>query len=103
VTSRSSSRAPSSTTRRDDSIPFPLSLPAATVDEQGVRTPSKTFAQTVFVRPGRAGVPGREPDPAAAVPFDMTVVMRITATSDSGDTFDTNEISYAVGVLAPPL
>ena len=27
--------------------------------------------------------------------------MTIRAISDSGDTFDTNEISYAVAVLAP--
>ena len=33
----------------------------------------------------------------------MTVVMTITAISDSGDTFETNEISYAVAVQAPTL
>jgi hypothetical protein len=37
------------------------------------------------------------PDP----PFDMTVVMSITAISDNGDTFETNEVSFPVNVQAP--
>jgi hypothetical protein len=84
-----------------DSIPLPVSLPAAGVDEDGVRTPSKSFSQTVFVPPDVLAFLSQNqtllPDP----PFDMTVVMTITAISDSGDSFDTNEISYPVTVLAP--
>jgi hypothetical protein len=29
----------------------------------------------------------------------MNVVMRITGTSDSGDSFDSNEFTYAVSVI----
>jgi hypothetical protein len=84
-----------------DSIPFPVSLPAAAVDEDGIRTPSFAFSQTVFVPPDVLAFLAQNqtllPDP----PFDMTVVMTITGISDSGDSFDTNEISYPVTVLAP--
>ncbi len=86
-----------------DTIPLAFSLPAAAVDEDGVRTPSESFAQTVFVRPDvlafLAANQNLLPDP----PFDMTVVMTITAISDSADEFDTNEVSYGVTVLAPLL
>lgn len=84
-----------------DSVPLPISLPAAAVDEDGLRTPSRTFAQTVFVPPDVVAFLNQNqtlfPDP----PFDMTVVMTITAISDSGDSFETNEISYVVTVLEP--
>lgn len=84
-----------------DSIPLPLSLPPASVDEDGTRTPSRSFAQTVFVAPDVVAFLNQNqtlfPDP----PFDMTVVMTITAISDSGDSFDTNEVSYLVTVLQP--
>ncbi len=86
-----------------DSIPFPQSLPAAVVDDQGVRTPSKSFSQTVFVGADVIAFLTQNqtllPDP----PFDMTVVMTITGISDSGDSFDTNEISYPVTVFGPSL
>jgi hypothetical protein len=32
-------------------------------------------------------------------PFSMNVVMTITAVSDSGDSFDTNEVTYGVQVI----
>jgi hypothetical protein len=84
-----------------DSIPFPVSLPPASVDDDGIRTPSSTFAQTVFVGADVLAFLAQNqtllPDP----PFDMTVVMTISGISDSGDSFDTNEISYPVTVFAP--
>jgi hypothetical protein len=86
-----------------DLVPLPVSLPAAAVDEQGVRTPSKTFVQTVFVRPDVLAFLAANQTLLPTLPFDMTVVMTITAISDSGDSFDTNEISYAVNVQAPAL
>ncbi len=55
----------------------------------------------VFVRPDVLAFLSQNqtllPDP----PFDMTVVMSITAISDSGDTFETNEINFPVIVQAP--
>ena len=86
-----------------DSVPLPFSLPPAAVDEDGVRTPSKAFSQVIFVRSDVLAFLTQNqtllPDP----PFDMTVMMTITAISDSGDSFDTNEISFPVRVIAPSL
>ena len=86
-----------------DSVPLPVSLPPAAVDDQDVRTPSKAFAQTVFVQPDVLAFLTANQTLLPPLPFNMTVVMTITAISDSGDSFDTNEISYGVTVLAPPL
>jgi len=86
-----------------DDVPLAFSLAAAAVDEQGIRTPSEAFAQTVFVRPDVMSFLAANQNLLPQTPFDMTVRMTIRATSDSGDTFDTNEISYAVAVLAPAL
>jgi len=86
-----------------DSVPLAISLPPAAVDDDGVRTPSKSFSQTIFVRSDVLAFINQNqtllPDP----PFDMTVVMTITAISDSGDSFDTNEISFPVRVVEPLL
>lgn len=86
-----------------DVVPLAISMPAAAVDDDGVRVPSKTFAQSIFVRSDVLAFLNQNqtllPDP----PFDMTVVMTITAISDSGDTFETNEISFPVRVLEPLL
>ncbi len=86
-----------------DSVPLAISLPPAATDDDGVRSPSKSFSQVIFVRPDVLAFLNQNqtllPDP----PFDMTVVMTITAISDNGDTFDTNEISFPVRVLAPLL
>jgi hypothetical protein len=86
-----------------DSIPFPFSLPPAGVDEDGARTPSRSFSQTVFVPPDVMAFLAQNQNLLPKPPFDMTVVMTITAISDSGDSFDTNEVSYPVTVLAPLL
>jgi len=86
-----------------DSIPFPISMPPASVDDQGVRTTSKTFAQTVFVGADVIAFLTQNQTLLPAPPFNMTVVMTITGISDSGDSFDTNEISYPVTVFGPSL
>ena len=86
-----------------DSVPLAISLPPAGVDEDGIRTPSVSFAQTIFVRPDVLAFLAQNQTLLPDLPFDMTVVMTITAISDSGDSFDTNEISFPVRVLAPSL
>jgi hypothetical protein len=86
-----------------DSVPLPISLPPATVDDKGVRTPTKSFSQVVFVRPDVLAFLAANQTLLPPLPFDMTVVMTITAISDSGDSFDTNEISYPVIVNRAPL
>ena len=86
-----------------DSVPLAISLPPAAVDEKGVRTPSKSFSQTVFVQSDVLAFLSDNQTLLPSLPFSMTVVMTITAISDSGDSFDTNEVSYPVTVLAPTL
>ncbi len=86
-----------------DSVPIAISMPPAAVDDQGVRTPSQSFTQVIFVRPDVLAFLAANQTLLPKPPFDMTVVMTITAISDSGDSFDTNEISYPVAVLAPSL
>ena len=86
-----------------DSVPLAISLPPAAVDDLGVRTPSKSFSQTVFVQSDVLAFLSDNQTLLPSLPFSMTVVMTITAISDSGDSFDTNEISYGVTVLAPSL
>ena len=84
-----------------DSVPLPVSLPPAVVDEQGIRKPSTSFSQTVFVGTDVLAFLADNQTLLPSLPFNMTVVMTITAISDSGDSFDTNEISYPVTVLPP--
>jgi hypothetical protein len=86
-----------------DSVPLPITLPPAAVDVDGIRTPSKSFSQTIFVRPDVLAFLAANQTLLPPLPFDMTVVMTVTGISDSGDSFDTNEISYTVAVLAPAL
>ncbi|MCC6849718.1 MAG: hypothetical protein IT294_14535 [Deltaproteobacteria bacterium] len=86
-----------------DSVPLSSSLPPATIDDQGVRSPSVSFSQTVFVRPDVLAFLAANQNLLPEPPFDMTVVMTITGISDTGDSFDTNEVSYPVAVLAPSL
>lgn len=86
-----------------DSVPMPISLPPAAVDDQGARTPSKSYSQVVFVRPDVLAFLAANQNLLPKPPFDMTVVMTITAIADTGDSFDTNEVSYPVTVVAPAL
>ena len=86
-----------------DFVPLAISLPPAAVDDLGVRTPSKSFSQTVFVQSDVLAFLSDNQTLLPSLPFSMTVVMTITAISDSGDSFDTNEISYPVFVQAPIL
>ncbi len=86
-----------------DVVPLAISLPPAVEDDDGLRTPSKSFSQTIFVRPDVLAFLSQNQTLLPDLPFDMTVVMSITAISDNGDTFETNEISFPVRVLEPLL
>jgi hypothetical protein len=86
-----------------DLVPLSFSLPPATVDDKGVRTPSKEFAQTVLVQPSVLAFLADNQTLLPLLPFNMTLVMTITAISDSGDSFVTNEVNYLVNVRAPSL
>ncbi len=82
-----------------DFVPMSVSLPPATVDDDGIRTGSKTFAQTIFVPPDVIAFLNQNQNLLPAFPFSMNVVMTITAIGDSGDSFDTNEVTYGVQVI----
>jgi hypothetical protein len=82
-----------------DFVPLSLTLPPAGVDDEGNPAPSKTFAQTLFVSSDVMAFLNQNqtllPDP----PFNINVVMRANARSDSGDSFDSNEFTYNLIVI----
>jgi hypothetical protein len=82
-----------------DQLSLAITLPPAAVDEEGVRTSSKTFAQTIFVPPDVIAFLNQNQTLLPAFPFTMNVSMTITAVSDTGDTFETNEVTYTVQVI----
>jgi len=84
-----------------DVVPLAVSLPPASINDQNVRTPSVAFDQTIFVSPDILAFLARNQNLLPPLPFNMNVEMRITAVSDSGDTFETNEVTYPVLVIAP--
>jgi hypothetical protein len=51
------------------------------------------------MQPGVIAILNQNPSLLPPKPFTMSVVMRLTGTSDSGDTFDSNEFTYTVTVL----
>ncbi len=62
-------------------------------------TANIALAQTFFVSPDVIAFLNQNPSLLPPKPFSMSVVMRLTATSDSGDTFDSNEFTYTVNVV----
>jgi hypothetical protein len=82
-----------------DRVSLGLSLPPVTVDDQGVRTGSKTFAQTIFVPPDVIAFLNQNQTLLPSFPFTMNVTMTITAIADTGDTFETNAVTYTVQVI----
>ncbi len=58
-----------------------------------------SYAQTIFVSPDVIAFLNQNPGLLPPRPFDMNVVMRVEAISDSGDFFGSNEFTYSVGVF----
>jgi hypothetical protein len=81
-----------------DFVPLGVRLGPAVVPEGGVAT-NVAFAQVIFVQPDIMAFLNQNPSLLPTPPFTMNVVMRLTGTSDSGDSFDSNEFTYAVSVL----
>lgn len=81
-----------------DFVPLGIRLGPATVPEGETRT-NVAFAQTLFVQPDVMAFLNQNPSLLPRPPFTMNVVMRLTGTSDSGDSFDSNEFTYAVSVI----
>jgi hypothetical protein len=82
-----------------DRVALSITLPPATVDEQGVRTEAKTFAQTVFVPPDVIAFLNQNRSLLPQFPFSMNIRMTITAIGDTGDDFETNQVTYTVQVI----
>ncbi len=81
-----------------DFVPLGIRLgPKPTGDSQS--TDNLAFAQTFFVGPDVIAFLNQHPNLLPPKPFTMSVVMRLTGTSDSGDSFDSNEFTYTVNVV----
>jgi hypothetical protein len=70
---------------------------------QGETATNEAFAQTFFVPPDDIAFLNQNPSLLPPKPFTMNVVMRLTGTSDSGDSFDSNEFTYTVTVVPSTL
>jgi hypothetical protein len=66
---------------------------------EGQTATNEAFAQTFFVPPDDIAFLNQNPSLLPPKPFTMNVVMRLTGTSDSGDSFDSNEFTYTVTVV----
>ena len=81
-----------------DFVPIAITLGPAVVAE-GQETTSVAFAQTLFLSSDILAFLNQNPSLLPTTPYNMNVVMTATAVSDSGDTFDANEINYNITVL----
>lgn len=81
-----------------DFVPLGIRLGPAVVPE-GQTATNIAFAQTIFVQPKIMAFLNQNPSLLPTPPYTMNVVMTITGTSDSGDSFDSNEFTYAVSVI----
>jgi len=85
-----------------DFVSLSIHLGKAKVAE-GETSSNVAFAQTVFVAPDVIAFLNQNPNLLPPKPFTMNIVMRLTGTSDSGDSFDSNEVTYSVNVVRGPL
>lgn len=85
-----------------DFVPFSIRLGKAKVAE-GETATNEVYAQTFFVPPDIIAFLNQNPSLLPPKPFSMNVVMRLTGTSDSGDSFDSNEFTYTVSVIPSQL
>jgi hypothetical protein len=81
-----------------DFVPMSIRLGPAKVLE-GQTSTNEAFAQVFFVQPDIIAFLNQNPSLLPPKPFTMNIVMRITGTTDSGDSFDSNEFTYAVTVV----
>ncbi len=85
-----------------DFVPLSIRLGPAKVVE-GQTATNEEFAQVLFVQPDIIAFLNQNPSLLPPKPFTMNIVMRLAATSDSGDSFDSNEFTYAVSVVPSTL
>jgi len=82
-----------------DFVPMAIVLGPTVVPEGDAKT-NIAFAQTFFVQSDVFAFLNQNPSLLPPTPFTMNVVMRLQATSDSGDEFMSNEFTY--GVIVQP-
>jgi hypothetical protein len=80
-----------------DFVPVAVSLDHAPVGQDDMSV-NVAFAQTIFVSPDVIAFLNANPNILPPKPFNMNVVMRATAISDSGDSFVSNEVTYNIVV-----
>jgi len=80
-----------------DFVAMAVTLGPAVVAE-GEEATNGAFVQTLFVQPDIMAFLNQNQTLLPPAPFTMNVVMTLTAVSDSGDCFDSNEITYTVSV-----
>lgn len=81
-----------------DFVPLSIRLGKAKIAEGEVAT-NIAFAQAFFVQPDVIAFLNQNPSLLPQKPYQMNIVMTLTGTSDSGDSFDSNEFTYAVTVV----
>ena len=81
-----------------DFVPLAVSLAHAPAPGSN-DPPSQAFVQTLFVSADTMAFLNQNQTLLPPTPFNMNVVMTLEAVSDSGDTFDSNEITYGIVVL----
>jgi hypothetical protein len=81
---------------RTDFVPLSITLQKVTVDDQGIRNPDRSYSQTFFVSSDVMAFLNQNQTLLPDTPFNMNVVMTITGIGETGDSFDTNEITYNV-------
>ncbi len=80
-----------------DFVPLAISLGPRVVAE-GETATNTFYAQTIFVSSDVMAFLNQNRTLLPTPPFNMNIVMTVTGISDSGDSFDTNEITYNVVV-----
>lgn len=79
-----------------DFVPLSVTLGPAPGPDDDDDAGNITFAQTIFVSADVMAFLNQNPALLPALPFNMSVVMRGEAISDSGDDFFSNEFTYNV-------
>jgi len=85
-----------------DFVPMAIRLGPAKVAVNETAT-NEAFVQVLFVQPKIIAFLNQNPDLLPAKPFTMNVVMKLRATADNGDHFESNEFTYPVTVVPSAL
>lgn len=84
-----------------DFVPIALTLGPAVVG-LNEEAQNVAYAQTLFVSPDVLAFLNQNPSLLPTPPYQINVVMTATAVSDGGETYESNEFTYAITVLPEP-